>query len=686
MAVLDKIRKRTTVLIVIIGLALFSFVISGIFTQTGADGPGAVAEVNGNEISLDEFRQKMEAAAQRAGGQASSAQIAEQVWNAELRKVLMEEAFDDLGITIEGDQIIDFLATVPAYAQAPEFQADGVFDPSVFVAAVAQWKANDPARYQMWLQDELAISLSAKEQSYNSLLAGSIYTTVSDAQAAHQKANAQVDLSFVQLPYTLIPDTEAEVSVDEIKAYMKKFPKRFEQKEARTLRAVYIQELPSAADEAVVEQEMSALVEGFNSTEDLGAFLAANSEQALDTAYYSKDNLNTSFGNQIIATGVGQTFGPYRENGQLKYSKLLGVKPNGWARASHVLIGWSGAERIRPDVTRNQEEARVRALEVLAKAQAPGADFAALAREFSDGPTAQNGGDLGYFGPGEMTPKFNDFVFGKSVGAIEMIETEFGYHVVKVEEKQPSYQVANLTKYISPSEQTINELFTKAAAFEMEATKDPLKFEEVAKAQNLSVFPINKLSSMDENLPGIGLQRGIVQWSFLPETKVGEIKKFNVANGYVIVQLVTKLNQGMMDAADAALTVIPVLRNEKKAAALKAQYQGLTLEAAAAKAGVAVQQATAMTAQSPVLPGAGREPFVVGYAFSLEGGATSAPLKGNSGVFLVQVNQKRSPEALADYKVLARSQNAGQINLAPYRAYSARVNAAKIEDNRFLFY
>lgn len=686
MAVLDKIRKRTTVLIVIIGLALFSFVISGIFTQTGADGPGAVAEVNGNEISLDEFRQKMEAAAQRAGGQASSAQIAEQVWNAELRKVLMEEAFDDLGITIEGDQIIDFLATVPAYAQAPEFQADGVFDPSVFVAAVAQWKANDPARYQMWLQDELAISLSAKEQSYNSLLAGSIYTTISDAQAAHQKANAQVDLSFVQLPYTLIPDTEAEVSVDEIKAYMKKFPKRFEQKEARTLRAVYIQELPSAADEAVVEQEMSALVEGFNSAEDLGAFLAANSEQALDTAYYSKDNLNTSFGNQIIATGVGQTFGPYRENGQLKYSKLLGVKPNGWARASHVLIGWSGAERIRPDVTRNQEEARVRALEVLAKAQAPGADFAALAREFSDGPTAQNGGDLGYFGPGEMTPKFNDFVFGKSVGAIEMIETEFGYHVVKVEEKQPSYQVANLTKYIAPSEQTINELFTKAAAFEMEATKDPLKFEEVAKAQNLSVFPINKLSSMDENLPGIGLQRGIVQWSFLPETKVGEIKKFNVANGYVIVQLVTKLNQGMMDAADAALTVIPVLRNEKKAAALKAQYQGLTLEAAAAKAGVAVQQATAMTAQSPVLPGAGREPFVVGYAFSLEGGATSAPLKGNSGVFLVQVNQKRSPEALADYKVLARSQNAGQINLAPYRAYSARVNAAKIEDNRFLFY
>jgi peptidyl-prolyl cis-trans isomerase D len=351
-----------------------------------------------------------------------------------------------------------------------------------------------------------------------------------------------------------------------------------------------------------------------------------------------------------------------------------------------VLIGWSGAERIRPDVTRNQEEARVRALEVLAKAQAPGADFAALAREFSDGPTAQNGGDLGYFGPGEMTPKFNDFVFGKPVGAIEMIETEFGYHVVKVEEKQPSYQVANLTKYIAPSEQTINELFTKAAAFEMEATKDPLKFEEVAKAQNLSVFPINKLSSMDENLPGIGLQRGIVQWSFLPETKVGEIKKFNVANGYVIVQLVTKLNQGMMDAADAALTVIPVLRNEKKAAALKAQYQGLTLEAAAAKAGVAVQQATAMTTQSPVLPGAGREPFVVGYAFSLEGGATSAPLKGNSGVFLVQVNQKRSPEALADYKVLARSQNAGQINLAPYRAYSARVNAAKIEDNRFLFY
>jgi len=83
MAILENIRKRTTILILIIGMALFAFVISGVFTSSnfGAGGKvgSTVAEINGNEISIDAFRQKVEAASRRAGPNASSMQTINQV-------------------------------------------------------------------------------------------------------------------------------------------------------------------------------------------------------------------------------------------------------------------------------------------------------------------------------------------------------------------------------------------------------------------------------------------------------------------------------------------------------------------------------------------------------------------------------------------------------------------------------
>ena len=77
--------------------------------------------------------------------------------------------------------------------------------------------------------------------------------------------------------------------------------------------------------------------------------------------------------------------------------------------ASHILIGYTGAERS--EATRSKDEAKTLADTVLAKAQADGADFAALAGEYSDGPTRNNGGDLGAFKKGKMAPAFEKAAF-----------------------------------------------------------------------------------------------------------------------------------------------------------------------------------------------------------------------------------------------------------------------------------
>jgi len=98
--------------------------------------------------------------------------------------------------------------------------------------------------------------------------------------------------------------------------------------------------------------------------------------------------------------------------------------------ASHILISYKGAERS--EATRTKEEARALAEEVLAKARAEGADFAALAREYSDGPTAEKGGDLGTFGRGKMAQAFEEAAFKLKVGEIsDVVETPFGFHIIK---------------------------------------------------------------------------------------------------------------------------------------------------------------------------------------------------------------------------------------------------------------
>ena len=167
MAVLENIRKRTTVLILIIGLALFAFVISGVFTSSDFGSGGkvgsSVAEINGNELSIDDFREKVEIASRRVGPSASSLQVMNQVWDQEVRNSILGGQFDDLGIGIEQDQIVDFLETA-GYGQNPQFQDEnGVFDPNLFRQTVMDWKVNNPPQYEAWLQTEEQIVQMARE-------------------------------------------------------------------------------------------------------------------------------------------------------------------------------------------------------------------------------------------------------------------------------------------------------------------------------------------------------------------------------------------------------------------------------------------------------------------------------------------------------------------------------------------
>ncbi|QXD17070.1 peptidylprolyl isomerase [Rhodocaloribacter litoris] len=100
---------------------------------------------------------------------------------------------------------------------------------------------------------------------------------------------------------------------------------------------------------------------------------------------------------------------------------------------SHILIAYQGAERAGPEVTRSKEEAYARAKELIARLEQDPSRFAAMAAQYSDGPTAAAGGDLGRWFKGQMIPAFDEALARLQVGQIapEPVETPFGYHVIR---------------------------------------------------------------------------------------------------------------------------------------------------------------------------------------------------------------------------------------------------------------
>lgn len=704
MAILENIRKRTTVLILIIGLALFAFVASGIFTADfftsgGGKVGSSVAEINGKELSIDAFRQKLEIATNNSGPTASSLQLVNQVYEQEVRSTILEEQFETLGINIEQDQIINYLRNT-GYAQNPQFHnANGVFDEEIFKNAVADWKAEENQfLYQNWLQTEQAIIGIAKEQTYFNLIKAGVGATLNEGKLDYKLGTDKVNFQYVRVPYTSIADSTITVSKSEIASYIKQNKDDYQQEKARDIQFVLFEENPSESDDAAVKKRIQGLLNdgvdadtnepviGLRNATDLATFLDINSDTKFDTVYRSKKELSARFADSLFNLPVGGLYGPYKDGNFYKVAKMNARKRNGEVKASHILIKYAGSQTADDKVTRTKEEAEAEANRLLKEARKSGTVFADLAKENSEGPSAPNGGDLGFFQEGRMVPEFNDFSFENPKGALGVVETDFGFHVIKVDDKADLVQIGYLSLEVAPSEETSNQLFTDVTKFEMASTEGGKVFTDLAKESNYVVRPVNKIKALDENLPGLANQRSIVKWAFEDDTEIGDIKRFNVNNGYAVVQVTAAYEEGLMSVEDATATVLPKIRKERKASQIISLHQGKSMEALSSDTSQAMSNANSITVKSPTIPGSGSEPLVVGTAFSMAEGDTSGLIEGNSGVFIIKVTAKELAPDVENYSTYAntlKNTAAGKVNTAVYNALK---EASEIEDKRETFY
>ena len=704
MAVLGQIRQRSVFLILVIGMALFAFVISGVFDGNSANSnpTDPIAIVNDEEIELTFYRQLVENTERNYN--LSTMQAVNTVWDQLIRATIFRQEFERLGIDAGKEQIEMILTQDQRIIQDPRFlNESGFFDFGIFTDYINQLRVENPQAYDSWkIQEENIVGL-AKENIYYDLIKSSTGFTELEGKNAYHSQNDKVNIKFISLPYAEVSDTLFKITDADIKNYINERKEDFETQETRKVRYVIFPEEPTEADENQIRADLEKLktqrieyndvskltdtIEGLATTDNVTEFIEQYSETPFDSIYKTKGNLANEYADILFGLNPGDVFGPYKDRNQLKISRLLDRKKGGAIKASHILIAFEGATRANPDVTRTKEEAKKLGQELYRKARRNPDKFAQLAIENSDGPSKSLGGDLGFFQEGMMTEKFFDFCNRSRVGRIGLVETEFGFHIIKVTDKEDVVLTADVTKEIVPSEETSNNVFQKTTQFEMESIQNK-QLDTIAKNYDYEVKFVQKVNLLDENLPGLARQRNLVQWLFNKETKVGDIKRFSITNrGYVVAQLSGIVPEGTVNVESVKFEVIQEMLKEIKASYLIKMYAGnKSLDALAEATNKEVETASALTQENTILAGAGTEPYVIGTAFALEPNQPSALIKGNNGVYMIEVTSKEIAEEMESYKAYANAlQNQENIRINN-SIYEALRSSAEIEDNRQLYY
>lgn len=687
MAILNSIRKKTVVLILIIAMALFAFVLSDLINTTGGSSGKTVSSigvVGDKEIERVEFAQNVENYIRQTQGRATTMQAVKQVWDNKVQELVLEEEFEALGIEVGRDQIISRLSET--LAGNPNFSNDeGFFDEAVMTEYLANLKETQPQQYQQWQQYERTVANQVRRDIYLNLIKAGVGATLLEAEENYKLQSDNVNFQVVRLPFE--KEENVEVSTSDINAYIKKNSEQFKQEAQRDIQYVLFEDKASTEDTNRAEEDIKELIEGFKTTDNANSYININSDEAYSASFKFENQLQSDTKEDLLSLEVGDVYGPYQKGEAWMATKLIETKkmPDS-AKVSHILISTQGAE-----ITRTQEEAKNLADSLFSIIEINTSKMESLAKEFSsDTGSAEKGGDLGWNAYGRFVPGFNDAVFNNEEGYKGVVETRFGFHIIHVEElsgKSTMYKFADLVSNVQPSEETLNEVYKDAGNFLLDAQDG--EFTEVAKSNDYDVKPVLGIKALDENIPGLGAQRQIVNWAFDEERSAGDIKQFDIDKGYVVVQLNKITKEGLQSAEQASAKVTPILEKEKKAEAIKSSINSKDLNEIASQFSVSVQNASAINMANPLIPGAGEEPKVVGAAFALEEGEVSEPIVGQKGVYVIQLTKRVESPALASYKNAAVKETQTRVQKLQNPnndVIKALKDAKDIEDNRAKVY
>jgi peptidyl-prolyl cis-trans isomerase D len=295
--------------------------------------------------------------------------------------------------------------------------------------------------------------------------------------------------------------------------------------------------------------------------------------------------------------------------------------------------------------------------------------------------------ELGWFEAHELQKTIAAPAFSGKKGSQFTVSTGMGEQTFKIADKSqptPKVKLAILSRKVTPSSKTYGTLYNEAKQFIVNnGTVELLR--QTAQEQGLSVTPAFGLDVNADKINDLKNSRGIVRWAF--EAKEGQLSDVFECGEQFVVAALTEVNEGEYRTIDEVRMELTMQATaDKKAEYLMAQLKDVeTLEKAAELFGAEIQTAENITLASTRLGAAGVEPAVIGAALALENNTTSAPIKGNVGVYMVRIAEKHVAEGELNAEQEINSLNMRTAYTIPYQAMALIEQNADVEDNRARF-
>lgn len=712
MATLQKIRSKGPLLVIVIGLALFAFIAGDAWKVLQPhQGKQDVGEVNGEVLSAQDYQKMVDELSEvikLTNGLNSLTEdqlnnVKDQVWQSYVNNKLIAEQAKKLGLKVTDAEIQAIIdqGTHPLLMQTPfRNPQTGMFDKDMlkkFLVDYANMDASKmPAQYveyyqkmgAFWKFVEKTLAESTLAEKYQNLITKSLISNPVSAEDAFKSRTEQSDLLLAGVPYSSISDSTIQVSDSEIKDRYNEKKEQFKQLvETRDIRYIDVKVVPSDADRKAVEKEVTEYSNQLaNTTTDFGTFVrSTGSSVNYSDVPVKKTVFPADVAARLDSTGVNEVYGPYYNQTDDSYN------------AFKVLAKVSSPDSIQfrqIQVYADTEEKTKTLADSIYTALKGGADFAAVAKIYGQTGEATWVNSQSWEGA-ELdadNSKFINTLLNQPVNELTNVNMGQANLILQVMDKkgmQTKYKVAVVKRPVEFSKETYNAAYNKFSQFVAQNTTIESMVKN-AEESGYTLTPRTDLSSAEHYVGGVRSTREALKWIFA--AKPGEVSPLYECgeNDHLMVVALDKIHEaGYRDINSVAEMLKNEIRRDKKADQLMAEMKKYNSIAQIKGMKDAVSDSVKhVTFSAPAYISVTRasEPVIGAVAAKTAVNQVSAPIKGNAGVYMIQVYAKDKGNEKFD----AKQEEATLNNMAARIVGSQLINdlyqKAKVEDKRYLFF
>ncbi|MGI6222858.1 MAG: peptidylprolyl isomerase [Prevotella sp.] len=723
MAVLGRIRRRGTILIIIIGLGLFAFIAEEAFRScetTKNNQRQQIGEVLGEKVNAQDFQQEVEdfteylKVAQGIDNlnDQQLQSLRDQVWGQYVQNKIIEDEASKLGLRVTDDEMQNVLreGTHPMLQRTPfTNQQTGRFDANALQKFLAEYKQNGTnpqygEQYQMiykyWTFLEKNLRQTLLATKYQSLIQESILSNPIEAKMAFKDQNEESSIQLAALPYSSIQDSKVQISESDMKAKYDElkdtyYNGRFGIKqllETRDISYIDVPVVASAKDRAALQKAFATYAQQLAAAENPSEVVRKSTSLVSYLGVpVSKGAFPSDIAAKLDSMAVGQTTGVFenKQDNTLNIIKLVSktsLPDSVQFRAIQVASQDVAKAHKSADSIFNALKANPEQFEAIAKKYGQTGEKTWMTNsQYEQAPSID-----------EDTKKYILALFQGGLNELQNVVTTQGNIILQVLDRKAmndKYMAAVVKKTIDYSNDTHTSAYNKFSAF-LSANQTPDALEKNAAKNGYKYLDQNDLTSNQHYVAGIPGTTEALRWVF-NDAKDGQVSKmFEAGNNgdHLIVVVLNKIhpvgNRGLDDPQVKEWVKSEVMK-DKKAEMLMAKLKGVNSINAAKAKGANVSTVNQITFASPVtVQSLGASEFALSgaVAATAKGKFSSKPVKGEAGVYVFQVVNKTNRPVKFDEKQqeMRCRQMAMQTIMQGFG--NELMNNADVVDNRYNFF